>query len=128
MSLRAVLDAFLIAAAYFLALGLRVLDPGIVQRREFLLTLLAVTPLVILVHLAGNVALGVYRNDPVTTKKLARASAMAVGVLLGLLALGRQFNVVVPISTVLSGGIVAFLLMASVRYLLKLVYLRRNSA
>ena len=117
----ALIDVFMIAAAYFFGLGVRILDPDVVLEQQYLFTLVMVMPLIVIVHIASNIALGAYGHvwehaSLAEAKQVGIASAIATLILTGLQVLGLRFGVVVPLSTVLIGGLVSLVGMGLVRF------------
>ena len=117
----ALVDVLLIAFAYFFALGVRLLDPGVLQEQQYLFNLATVMPVVILVHLGFNIAFGTYGHvwehaSLAEARQTGIASAAAVATLLGLAWVGREFGVIIPLSTVVLGGLLALTGMGLVRF------------
>jgi len=129
----ALIDVFMIAAAYLFGLGVRILDPDVVEEQQYLFTLVTVMPIIIAVHLVCNVALGAYGHvwehaSLAEAKQIGIASAIATAVLLALQAVGGEFNVVVPLSTVLIGGLLSLVGMGLVRFRSRLFSFRKQGS
>jgi hypothetical protein len=78
-------------------------------------------PFIIAVHLVCNLARGAYRRDlvqsgPVGVKRVALASAIAFPIVVALVIAARAIEIVVPLSTVVLGGIGAAFAMGLVRF------------
>jgi FlaA1/EpsC-like NDP-sugar epimerase len=118
----ALIDAVVVAASYFFALSLRLLDPDVTGAQQYLYMLATVMPIIIALQVGSNIALGAYGRiwdygSVTETKRVGIASAIVMPILLGLVAIGRELEVVVPSSTVLLGGVVALIGMGLVRFL-----------
>ena len=129
----AFVDVFLIAAAYFFGLAVRILDPGVAQERQYLFTLVTVMPIIIAVHIGSNIALGAYGHmwehaSLAEAKQVGLASALATAILLGLAALGREFDIVVPITTIVVGGLLSLVGMGLVRFRSRLFSYQKHAA
>jgi FlaA1/EpsC-like NDP-sugar epimerase len=116
-----VVDGLLTTAGYFVALGVRLLDPRVGDGASFMGDLAVAMPIIITVHLALNVAGGAYGRvweyaSTTETKRVIAASLIAMPILLTLVLVGRGLDVVVPLSTVLLGGVMSLVGMATVRF------------
>ena len=129
----AIIDAFLISLAYLAALELRFVDSTGVPE-NFLGSLLAVLPIVILVHMIFSVSLGTYGHvweyaSIAEAKQIAIASMLATATNLALLLAARSlFNIAgpIPISTVVMGGLIALFGMGLVRFRSRLFSFRKE--
>lgn len=125
-----VFDGLLITAGYFVALGFRLLDPLVGDGGRLLVDLAIAMPIIIAVHLALNFARGAYGRvwedaSTTETKRVVVASLIAMPILLTFDWVGRRLGVVVPFATVLLGGLVSLIGMATARVIARFTSLKR---
>lgn len=129
----AVLDVFVVVAAYTLGLALRMLDPLIGDATQFWTDLALAMPVIVLVHLAANILAGAYGHvwEHASTSEAARvviANVGAWGVVAGLNWWARELNlVVIPWSVVVVGGLASLFAMGMVRFRSRLFSFRRST-
>ena len=129
----AVVDLFVVASAYSIGLGFRMLDPFVGDSISFFSDLAVAMPMVVLVHLLANVVAGAYGHvwEQASTSEARRvvvANAGAIGTLLLLSFLARQtIDVVVPYSVVVLGGVLSMGGMGLIRFRSRLFSLKQAS-
>lgn len=119
----AVLDVFVVVAAYSVGLGLRSLDSEVTDHARFWQALVFAMPVIVLVHLIANIISGSYGHvwEYASTSEALRvvtATSSATGVLL-LLSWGIRnlvSGLVVPFSVIVIGGLLSLLAMGMVRF------------
>lgn len=129
----ALIDGFLISVAYLAALELRFVDASGGVPVGYFGSLFAFLPIVILVHLFFNVALGAYGHvweyaSIAEAKQVAISTVLATATNLTLvLAYRAAFDRIgpVPIQTVIWGGLLALFGMGLVRFRSRLFSFRR---
>jgi FlaA1/EpsC-like NDP-sugar epimerase len=129
----ALIDVFMIGAAYFFGLGVSMLDPGVTNHQKYLFALTTVIPLIVIIHIGCNIAFGAYGHvwehaSMAEAKQVGLASLAATAVLLLLQAVGVQVDVVVPLSTVLIGGLLSLVGMGLVRFRSRLFSFRKQGS
>jgi FlaA1/EpsC-like NDP-sugar epimerase len=131
----AVIDSFLITLAYFAALMLRFLEfPGVPF--QWWSAVLQALPVIIVVHLLANVALGAYGHVwefasvaeavRMVLASVAAALVLLIGVAIARLGLGVEGPV--PISVIVIGSMLSLGGMGAVRFRSRLFSLRRRAS
>ena len=119
----AIIDVFVVIAAYSVGLGLRSLDSAVTGHSEFWRVLFIAMPVIVLVHLLTNVVAGAYGHvwEHASTSEALRvvaASGVATGVLLLTSRLVRQPapDFVVPYAVIVIGGLLSLMAMGMIRF------------
>ncbi|HEX5671318.1 MAG TPA: nucleoside-diphosphate sugar epimerase/dehydratase [Acidimicrobiia bacterium] len=117
----ALIDVFLIVAAYFAGLGVTFLEPSVERHQKYLIGMIAVMPIIVLVHVAFNIAFGAYGHvwehaSLAEAKQVGLASAIGVAIILGVVTAVRGFGIVVPYPAVALGGLLSLVGMGLVRF------------
>lgn len=116
----AAIDVFIVTSAYVVGLGLRMLDPTVGE--GYWMSLALALPIVVFLHIGANALAGAYGHvwEYASTSEAIRlvvANASASGVILLLeLAARSTIGTFIPLSTLVLGGLLSFLLMGLVRY------------
>jgi FlaA1/EpsC-like NDP-sugar epimerase len=124
------IDVFVVASAYVLGLGLRMLDPTVGS--GYWASLAMALPLIILIHIGANALAGAYGHvwEYASTSEAIRlvAANASASTLIILLELGARATIgtFVPWSTLVLGGLLSFLLMGLVRYRSRLFSFRKG--
>jgi FlaA1/EpsC-like NDP-sugar epimerase len=130
----AILDVLVVIAAYTIGLGLRMLDPLVGDPRRFWVDLAIAMPVIVMIHLTANAFAGAYGHvwEYASTSEAIRlvvangvASAAIIG--LGLLARIGPSSFVIPVLTLVVGGLLSFLMMGLVRFRARLFSYRKRS-
>lgn len=118
----AVIDAFVVIAAYTTALALRMLDPLVIEGDSYWSHLLRLLPAIIIIHIVANAIAGAYGHvweyasvSEATRLAMANGGAMAVIVALGYVS-RTSLDITVPYLTLVAGGLFTFLLTGLVRF------------
>jgi FlaA1/EpsC-like NDP-sugar epimerase len=129
----AIIDAFLISLAYLAALELRFVDISSGVPAGFFASLFAFLPVAIIVHLVLNVVFGAYGHvweyaSIAEAKQVGISSLFAIAVNLTIVLAWRSTMVspLVPITTVVWGGLLALFGMGLVRFRSRLFSYRRS--
>jgi FlaA1/EpsC-like NDP-sugar epimerase len=120
----AILDVFVVVAAYTLGLALRMLDPLVGDSVELWTDLAVAMPLIIGIHLVANVLAGAYGHvwEHASTSEAARVVVANVGasaVLVGLNFYVRRVSagtIVIPWTVLIIGGLLSLFAMGMVRF------------
>lgn len=118
----AVVDVFVVVAAYTLGLALRMLDPLVGEAAEFWSDLALAMPVIVAVHLVANIAAGAYGHvwEHASTSEAVRVvvSNAAAGVLLtaGNIWARQTDLLLIPWSVPVTGGLVSLFAMGMVRF------------
>ena len=123
----AVLDVFVVIAAYTIGLGIRMLDPTVVDRPDLWANLAIALPVIVLVHIFANIVAGAYGHvwEHASTSeavRVAAANAAATAFLLFLSWVARENTgffdpgILVPYVVVAIGGMLSLLAMGMVRF------------
>jgi FlaA1/EpsC-like NDP-sugar epimerase len=118
----AVLDVFVVVAAYTLGLALRMLDPLVGEAAEFWSDLAMAMPVIVVVHLLANIAAGGYGHvwEHASTSEAVRVviANVGAGVLLvaGNLWARHTDLLLIPWSVPVVGGLVSLFAMGMVRF------------
>jgi FlaA1/EpsC-like NDP-sugar epimerase len=129
----ALVDMFVVASAYTVGLGFRMLDPFVGDTSSFFSDLAIAMPVIVLAHLGANVIAGAYGHvwehaSTAEARQVVVASVGATGTLLLLSYLGREMSgVIVPYSAVGLGGLISMGGMGLIRFRSRLFSLRRGS-
>lgn len=129
----AVLDLFVVVAAYTLGLGLRMLDPLVGEAADFWRDLAIAMPVIVAVHILANVVAGAYGHvwEHASTSEAVRvviANLAASILLIGANLWARQTEVVlIPWSVVVIGGLVSLFAMGMVRFRSRLFSFHRTT-
>ena len=127
----AVIDLFIVIAAYTMAVGIRLLDPLVGERVTYFRDLAIAMPVILAVHLLANVVGGAYghiwRHASVSEAvRVIAANASAAAALMVLELVTREYvDVVVPITAIAIGGFLSAGGMGLVRFRSRLFSLRR---
>ena len=128
----AVLDIFVVVAAYTLGLAIRMLDPLVGDPADLWADLALAVPAIVLIHIIANVIAGAYGHvwEHASTSEAARvvvANASAVSVLaLGNMAIRTaEVDVVIPWIVFAIGGLVSLFAMGLVRFRSRLFSIHR---
>ncbi len=125
----AVIDAFLVVAAYIVALAIRMIDPGVSER--YWSDLAAYLPLLVLIHVVANVLAGAY-GHVWEHASVAEARQVLLSNLGALLAAGGfvifHESRPIPLSTVVLGAAISTGGMGLVRFRSRMFSYRRLSA
>lgn len=119
----AVLDVFVVVAAYTLGLGLRMLDPLVGEAADFWRDLAIAMPVIVAVHILANIAAGAYGHvwEHASTSEAVRVvvSNLAASALLSganFWARQAEFLLLIPWSVPVTGGLVSLFAMGMVRF------------
>lgn len=129
----AVVDLFVVVAAYTFGLGLRMIDPLVGDSTGFWGDLALAMPVIAAIHLVANVVSGTYGHvwEHASTSEAMRvvvANTTASALLIGLNWLVRQGGeFLVPYSVLVVGGLVSLLAMGLVRFRSRLFSFRKTS-
>jgi len=128
----AIIDAFLISLAYLAALELRFVDSSGIPP-GFIASLFAFLPVAITIHLVVNVVFGAYGHvweyaSIAEAKQVAISSLFAIALNLTIVLAWRAIvdTTLVPISTIVWGGLLALFGMGLVRFRSRLFSFRRT--
>ena len=129
----AVIDLFVVVAAYTFGLGLRMIDPLVGDSTGFWVDLAVAMPVIAAVHIVANVVAGTYGHvwEHASTNEALRvvvSNSAASALLLGLNWWVRQVGeFLVPYSVLVVGGLVSLLAMGMVRFRSRLFSFRKTS-
>ena len=119
----AVIDVFVVIAAYSVGLGLRSLDSAVTEPTQYWKMLFIAMPVIVLIHVLSNVVAGAYGHvwEHASTSealRVAAASSAATGILLLASRLVRQpvSDLVVPYAVIVIGGLLSLLAMGMIRF------------
>lgn len=130
----AIIDAFMVVVAYVAALSLRLLDPGTGDIRTFFTVgLVRVLPLIVFTHLICNIALGAYGHtwefaSMAEAKRVVLANLVASGMIFLYILLAQDPNQrfrLIPLSSVVLGGLITLSGMGLIRFRSRLFSFRR---
>ncbi len=127
----AIVDVFIIVAAYTFGLAVRMLDPGVDTGREFWVDLAMAMSVIVIVHLVANVLAGAYGHvwEYASTDEAVQvvlANVVSGAVLLTLSWFARQFGIVVPYAVVVVGAGLTLAGMGLVRFRSRMFSFRRT--
>lgn len=126
----AVTDVVIVAASYVTGLALRMLDPLVGD--GYWAHLAFALPFIVLIHITANAIAGAYGHvweyaSTTEAVRLVVANASASVVVLGLAFVVRPtLGIVIPILTLVVGGLLSFLIMGLVRYRSRLFSFRKT--
>lgn len=129
----ALLDAFVVVAAYTVGLGLRMLDPLVGEPAEFWGDLAVVMPIIVLIHLTANALLNAYGHvwEHASTTEAASvvlSNGVAVWVLVILNWWSRATGfILIPWSVLVVGGLLTLFGMGMVRFRSRLFSFHRGT-
>lgn len=128
----AFVDTVIVVGAYTMGLGLRMLDPLVGDVRGFWLDLLVALPVIVLIHLLANAVVGAYGHvwEFASTSeaiRVALANMVASLMVITLAATARsRLDLIVPILTLVVGGLLSLMMMGLVRYRSRLFSFRKH--
>ncbi len=129
----AVVDVFIVVAAYTIALAIRMLDSGIVDVQAYFRDLARALPAIVLIHLVANIIAGAYGHvwEHASTDEAMRvvfANAAAGTLVLALIYLLRipQDQILIPASVVVMGAFLSLAGMGLVRFRSRLFSFRKT--
>jgi FlaA1/EpsC-like NDP-sugar epimerase len=127
----AVVDIFIIVAAYTFGMAVRMLDPGVEAGRAFWVDLALAMPVIVMVHLVANVLAGAYGHvwEHASTDEAVQvvlANVVSGAVLLTLAWFTRDFDVVVPFAVIIVGAGLSLAGMGLVRFRSRMFSFRRS--
>lgn len=129
----AVIDVFIVVAAYTVGLGIRMLDPGVMDPVTYFRDFAPVLPLIVVIHLVANVVAGAYghvwEHASVSEAIQVVLANAASGVILMVTAVVVRDGVdlVVPYTAIVLGAVFSAGGMGLVRFRSRLFSLRRAS-
>lgn len=131
----AVLDVFVVVAAYTIGLGLRMLDPLVEARTEYWSEFALAMPVIVLIHIAANVVVGAYGHvwEYASTSEAARVvvgNGVAAITVFGLSWAMRSLvtpPLVIPYAVVAIGGLLSLFAMGMVRFRSRLFSFHKGS-
>lgn len=127
----AVVDVFVVVSSYVMGLALRMLDPLIGGAQEFWEDLFIVLPVFVAVHILANALAGAYGHvwEHASTSEAMRVvvanAASSVVILCVNWGVRSAYDVVVPYSSVVLGGLLSVILMGLVRFRSRLFSFRK---
>jgi FlaA1/EpsC-like NDP-sugar epimerase len=128
----AVVDLFVVASAYFLALGFRMLDPFVGDTSSYFRALAIALPTIAVIHLIYNIWTGAYGHvwehaSIAEAFRVALANIAACATLLFLSYVARTTDtlIVIPYSVIVLGGLLSLFGMGLVRFRSRLFSFRR---
>lgn len=128
----AMTDAVVVSAAYSTALAMRMLDPDVSNGEAYWSGLFVFIPFIVLTHIVANAVAGAYGHvweyasvSEATRLAVANGSASVV-IVLGGWAARETLDVVVPFLTLVTGGLLTFLLAGLVRFRSRMFSLKKH--
>jgi FlaA1/EpsC-like NDP-sugar epimerase len=127
----AVVDIFIIIAAYTFGMAVRMLDPGVDAGRDFWVDLAWAMPVIVVVHLVANVLAGAYGHvwEHASTDEAVQvvlANVVSGAVLLTLAWFSREFGIIVPFAVIVVGAGLTLAGMGLVRFRSRMFSFRRS--
>ncbi len=127
----AVVDVFIIIAAYTFGMAVRMLDPGIDIGRTYWVYLALAMPVIVLVHVLANVLAGAYGHvwehaSADEAIQVVLANVVSGAVLLTLAWFARDFGIVIPYLVVVVGAGLTLAGMGLVRFRSRMFSFRRS--
>jgi FlaA1/EpsC-like NDP-sugar epimerase len=129
----ALIDVFLIVGSYALGLGFRMLDPMVGTAQKYWVDLGVALPVIVAVHIGLNVVIGAYGHmwehaSLAEARQVAIAGGVAVGILMIVSGLVRDWGPTVPYATIILGGLLSLGGMGLVRFRSRLFSFRKRTA
>jgi FlaA1/EpsC-like NDP-sugar epimerase len=129
----ALVDGIVVVAAYSMALALRMLDANVEDIEGYWSNLFLALPLIVAIHIVANAVAGAYGHvweyasvSEATRLAVANGSAVFVIVLIRWASETLGTQVIVPYLTLVTGGLLTFLLTGLVRFRSRLFSLRKR--
>lgn len=127
----AVVDVFIIVAAYTFGMAVRMLDPGVDLGRAYWVDLAMAMPVIVLVHVLANVLAGAYGHvwehaSADEAIQVVLANVVSGAVLLTLAWFARDFEIVVPYLVIVVGAGLTLAGMGLVRFRSRMFSFRRS--
>ncbi len=127
----AVVDVFIIVAAYTFGMAVRMLDPGVELGRTYWVSLAIAMPVIVLVHVVANVLAGAYGHvwehaSADEAIQVVLANVVSGAVLLTLTWFARDYTVTIPYLVIVVGAGLTLAGMGLVRFRSRMFSFRRS--